>query len=207
MSKRNIALFGGTFDPIHLGHLIVADESVEYISAEKIIFIPAKQSPLKGFLPIANDKERFEMISIAIAEKNKFEVSDYELRKPSPSFTIETVMKFQAEYDSQTSFYWLIGADSIDELKYWHRITDLIDICNISTMYRAGCKPPDFSRFEAVWGKKRVEKLQRNIIQTSLVDISSTKIRKRLTAGLDASDMLHPAVDKYIREHDLYKSK
>ncbi len=207
MSKRIIALFGGTFDPIHLGHLIVADEAAKHLNAEKIIFIPAKQSPLKGFLPQANDKDRFEMISRATVDRNKFEVSDYELRKPAPSYTIDTVRKFQADHDSATSLYWLIGADSIKDLEYWYRITDLIDICNITTMYRAGCKLPDFTPFEAIWGKIRVEKLQQNVIQTSLIDISSTKIRNRLATGLDATDMLHSAVAEYIREHNLYKAK
>lgn len=206
MSKRKIVLFGGTFDPIHLGHSIVADEAIEQIGAEKLFFIPAKQSPLKGFLPKAIGKDRFEMISIAIVKKNKFEVSDYELNKPSPSYTIDTINKFQADYDSKTSLHWLIGADSINDLAYWYKITDLIDICNITTMYRAGWNPPDFKRFMAIWGKQRIEKLQRNVIQTSLIDISSTKIRNTLAAGLDASDMLHPEVAEYIREHNLYKT-
>ncbi len=206
MTKRKIALFGGTFDPIHLGHTTVANDAADYIDAEKIIFIPAKRSPLKGFSPIADDNNRFEMISIAIREERKFQVSNYELKKPAPSYTLHTVEKFLTDYGSETSIYWLIGADSIDDLAQWYKITDLIDICNIATMYRAGCEKPDYGRFEAVWGDKRVEKLQRNIIKTSLIDISSTNIRSRLAAGLDITDMLHPAVAEYIYKHGLYLS-
>jgi len=205
MIKRKIALFGGTFDPVHLGHTIVAADVVGRIEAEKIIFVPAKRSPLKGFSPVANDDDRLEMITLAIADENKFEVSDYELKRPAPSYTIETVKKFQAEYSSDTLIYWLIGADSIGDLEYWHRIVELIDICNITTMYRAGFKTPDFSRFKAIWGQKRIEKLQQNIIQTPLVDISSTEIRNRLVSGLDVNDMLHPDVADYIEEHNLYR--
>ena len=206
MTKRKIALFGGTFDPIHLGHTIVANDAANCIDAEKVIFVPAKRSPLKGFMPKANDNARLEMITLAIKDEQKFEVSDYELKKPAPSYTLETVQKFLADYGSETSIYWLIGADSINDLSKWYKITDLIDICNIATMCRAGCEMPDFSRFEAVWGRKRIEKLQRNTVKTSLIDISSTVIRKRLSISLDVTKMLHPAVAKYIYEHDLYKS-
>lgn len=205
MEKSKIALFGGTFDPVHLGHVIVAADAIELIGAEKIVFIPAKRSPLKGFLPIANDNDRLEMIALATAHENKFEVSDYELKRPAPSYTIETVKKFQADFGGNTLIYWLIGADSIGDLEYWHKIVELIDICNITTIYRAGFEPPDFSRFEKVWGRERVEKLQRNIVETSLVNISSTEIRNRLAADRDVIDMLHPAVADYINEHNLYR--
>ncbi len=207
MIKSKIALFGGTFDPVHLGHAIVAADVIEHIGVEKIVFIPAKRSPLKGFSPSASDNDRLEMIAFAIADENKFEISDYEIKRPAPSYTIETVKKFQADYGSSTSVYWLIGADSIDDLEHWHGIDGLIDICNLTTMYRAGCALPDFSRFEAIWGRKRVEKLQRNVIQTSLVDISSTDIRNRLATGQNVTDMLHPAVADYIRTHRLYQTE
>jgi nicotinate-nucleotide adenylyltransferase len=206
MTKRKIALFGGTFDPIHPGHTTVANDAADYVGAEKVIFIPAKRSPLKGFPPKVDDNDRLEMITLAIRGKEQFQVSDYELRKPAPSFTLETVKKFLADFGDNTSVYWLIGADSIDDLEHWYKITELIDICNIATMYRAGCEKPDFGRFEAVWGGQRVEKLQRNIIKTSLIDISSTNIRSRLAAGLDITDMLHPAVAEYIYKHGLYQS-
>jgi len=207
MVKRKIALFGGTFDPIHLGHTTVAADAAKHIGAEKIIFIPAKRSPLKGFLPKANDGDRLEMIALAIAEDKNFQVSDCELKKPAPSYTLETIRQFQAKHGSGTSIYWLIGADSIDDLLHWYGITELIDGCNLTTMYRAGCKPPDFSKFAAVWGRQRVGKLQRNVIQTPLIDISSTEIRDRLAAGRDVSGMLHPPVADYIYKHGLYQSK
>ena len=206
MMKKKIALFGGTFDPIHLGHTTVAGDAAKHIGAEKIIFVPAKRSPLKGFFPRAGDSDRLQMISLAIANNRNFQVSDYELKRPAPSYTLDTVRKFQGDYGCDTSIYWLIGADSIDELQLWYGITELIDACNLSTMFRAGCEPPNFAKFEDIWGSERVEKLQRNVIQTSLVDISSTEIRIRLAAKDDVSSMLHPAVLDYIRKHDLYKS-
>ncbi|GAF92420.1 unnamed protein product, partial [marine sediment metagenome] len=187
MVKRKTALFGGTFDPIHLGHTSVAADAAEHIGAEKIVFIPAKRSVLKDFLPEASDDDRLAMIALAIAENKNFQLSDYELKKSEPSYTLETVRQFQTDYGSDTLIYWLIGADSIEELPFWYRIVELIDECNLSMMYRAGCKAPDFAKFEAVFGSGRIEKLQRNVIQTPLIDISSAEIRNGLAAGQDVA--------------------
>lgn len=206
MIKRKIAFFGGTFDPIHIGHTVVAAAAAEHIGAEKVVFIPAKRSPLKNFFPEASDDDRLAMISFAIAEQERFRLSDYELRKPRPSYTLETVRHFQAEYGSGVSVYWLVGADSIDELPRWYGIADLIDECNLCVMFRAGCARPDFTKFKDVWGAGRVEKLQINVIPTPLVGVSSTEIRKRLAAGQDVTDMLAPPVADYIRKRGLYQS-
>jgi nicotinate-nucleotide adenylyltransferase len=207
MHKGKITLFGGTFDPIHLGHTMVAAKACEHLGAEKVIFIPAKCSPLKGFPPKVSDTDRFAMIALAVAEQEGFEVSDYEMNKPAPSYTLETVRHFQQEYGRETSIHWLLGADGINDLVYWYKIVELIDACHLTTMYRAGCEPPDFTMFEGLWGSQRAEKLQRDIVQTPLIDISSTEIRKRLAAGQDAAEMLHPAVAAYIRERGLYGAK
>jgi nicotinate-nucleotide adenylyltransferase len=207
MGKRKIALFGGTFDPIHLGHTHVAAEAARHIGAEKVVFIPAKCSPLKGFAPSASDDDRFAMIAFAIAGKNNFELSDYELKRPQPSYTLQTVRRFQADYGRQTEIYWLIGSDSVDDLPHWYKIVELIDECNLATMYRAGFETPDFSKFKALWGEQRVEKLQRNVIETPPIDISSTEIRNKLAAGGDVASMLHLDVAGYIHEHGLYKGE
>ncbi len=205
MADRKIILFGGTFDPVHLGHTSVAVFAADSIKAEKVIFIPAKRSPLKNLLPKAGDSDRFAMIALAIAGNNKFELSDCELKKNTPSYTLDTVREFKKAYGQDVDICWLVGADSLEELPYWYKITELIDECNLCVMYRAGYKKPDFTKFIEQWRNERVEKLQRNIIQTPLIDISSTEIRKRLAAGKDVSKMLHPAVTDYIAKHSLYK--
>ena len=207
MVTRKIALFGGTFDPVHIGHTVVAADAVEQLEAEKVVFVPAKRSPLKGFLPKGIDEHRFAMIALAIEGNGRFAVSDFELKKPAPSYTLETVRKFQADYGSDSSVYWLIGADAVEDLQHWRSIEELIDTCNLCTMYRAGCERPDYTKFEGLWGRERVEKLQRNVVQTSLVDVSSTEIRRRLAAGEDVGGMLHPAVADYIRRHGLYRGQ
>lgn len=199
-------MFGGTFDPVHLGHTTVASAAADYIAADKVIFIPAKHSPLKGALPRASDIDRLNMLSLAIKNMKYFEVSDYELSKPAPSYTLDTVKHFKSIYGNEFSFYWLVGADSIKDLIYWYGITELIDLCNLSMMYRAEYDKPDFSVYEPTWGKERVKKLQDNIIPTPLVNISSTQIRKGISTGHNVSQVLDAEVLSYINEHGLYKS-
>jgi len=204
MAQRRIALFGGTFDPIHLGHTRVADATAKQIGAEKVVFIPAKRSPLKGFLPHASDADRLSMTALAIAGNDCFSVSHCELERPVPSYTLDTIRQFRRDYGPETSLHWLLGADSIAEVVHWYKIQELIDECNLTTMQRPGYAP-DFDRFESLWGRERVAKLKRNVVQTPLIDVSSTEVRRRLAADEDVSGMLHPGVIQYIREHDLYR--
>lgn len=206
MSLKKIVLFGGSFDPVHLGHTKVADAAAKYIRAEKTVFIPAKHSPLKRFPPNASDIDRLEMIRLAIAGHENFDVSDCELKRQSPSYTLDTVRKFQEIFGGDCSIYWLIGADGIDELAHWHDVVGLIDECNLAVMYRAGFDKPDFAGYQKLWGGQRIEKLRHNIIPAPLIDISSTDIRDRLASGRDVAQMLNPSVLNYIHKRELYKS-
>lgn len=205
MKKRKIALFGGTFDPIHLGHTRVAYTACELIGADKVIFIPAKRSALKEFPPVASDQDRLAMVSLAITDNQKFELSDYEMQKPAPSYTLQTVRHFLNQYDPDIEIHWLIGADSIKDLPHWYQVENLIDECCLSIMCRPGYEIPDFTEFEKLWGNARIEKLRRNAVKTPMVNISSTEVRDRLAKGLDVKDMLNPAVVQYIQQHSLYQ--
>lgn len=205
MATRRIALFGGTFDPIHLGHTTVAQAAAQQIEAERLIFVPARISPLKGFFPFARDDDRLRMIELAIAGNLLFAVSDSELKRPAPSYTLDTVRQFKNECGPETAVHWLIGADVVGDLVHWYKIPELIDQCHLTTMRRPGYPRPDFERFEPLWGAQRVAKLQQDVIEAPLINISSTEVRRRLAAGEDVSGMLHPDVIRYIHRHNLYR--
>lgn len=175
------------------------------IEAETVVFIPAKCSPLKGSLPQADDRDRLRMIELAIRTNDAFAVSDCELRRAAPSYTLDTVRQFQADYGPETSIYWLLGADSVKDLVYWHKIDELIDTCNVAVMYRGGYDAPTFDEYVPLWGSERVEKLRTNVVETPSIDISSTQIRRHLAAGVEVSPMLHPDVADYIRQRGLYR--
>ena len=203
--KRRIALFGGSFDPIHLGHTEVARAAAQHIKAERVVFIPAKCSPLKGHPPRANDNDRLKMIELAIGNDDVFAVSDCELRRPAPSYTLETVKQFQSEYGPDVCVHWLLGADSVDDLVYWYRIEELLDVCHLSVMVRGRYEAPTFDKYVPVWGIERVEKLRKNSVPTPEIDISSTEVREHLYRRMDVSEMLAPEVTGYIRQHHLYE--
>jgi nicotinate-nucleotide adenylyltransferase len=206
MSEKRIVCFGGTFDPVHLGHTAVAAAAGEKIGADSVIFVPARRSPLKALCPEAGDEDRLAMLRLAISGNSRFDVTDYELKKPGPNYTIETVRHFKKLSDG-VEIYWLLGADTVEDLQQWYCITELLDECNLSVMLRGGVKPPDFAKYGSLWGSERIEKLQRNIIETPLIDISSTEIRRRLSTGRDVSGMVNPKVLQYIREQGLYGSQ
>jgi len=201
-----VILFGGTFDPIHYGHLRVSDCACEQIGAEEVVLIPARRSPHKVSVPIVDGAGRVEMISLAIAGKKKYRVSDCELKRSKPSYTLETVRHFRAEYGGGVEFCWLVGADAVKDLGNWYGICELVDECNLCVMFRAGFERPDFGRLEVILGAGRVSKLERNVVQSPLIDINSTEIRRRLACGGDVRGMLEPKVLGYIRENGLYGS-
>jgi nicotinate-nucleotide adenylyltransferase len=144
------------------------------------------------------------MATLATANDESFAVSDCELQRATPSFTLDTVRVFRREYGEDAAIHWLLGVDSVKDLVHWYKIEELIDECNLTTMQRAGYAPPDFDQFEPLWGAQRIAKLKRNVVQTPLIDVSSTEVRRRLAAGEEVNAMLHPDVIAYIREHNLY---
>ena len=202
---KKTALFGGTFDPIHNGHIKVAKFAANKIGAEKVILIPAKRSPHKNFKPIACAEDRIKMISLAIADRSDFEINDCEITRPEPSYTLETVEYFRDKYADDTELYFLIGADSLKDFSKWYKVVDLIDICHICVMFRAGVQRPDFADFAPIFGRQRTEKLSENVIETPLINISSTDIRNKIAAGQNVEKLIHPDVLKYITEKGLYK--
>ncbi|MBN1817759.1 MAG: nicotinate (nicotinamide) nucleotide adenylyltransferase [Sedimentisphaerales bacterium] len=199
-----MALFGGTFDPIHVGHTTVAEHALCSLEAQTLVYIPTRRSPHKQVFPVAAGRHRKAMIELAVAGKEDFEVSDCELRRRDPSYTLDTIRQFDRKYNSKAELFWLVGADVVRDLDRWYRVEELMDRCTICVMFRAGYPRPDFSGLLAGLGTERVEQLARAVIETPLVDISSSEIRARLAQGQDVSGLVSPQVWEYIRKNNLY---
>jgi len=190
-----IGLFGGTFDPIHVGHLIVAEEAREQLDLEKMIFIPSGVSPHKHHRKISDPSLRLEMTRLAIQGNEHFELSDFEIGHQAASFTVETVYHFRRTLGEEAELFLIVGADSILEISTWKEPQKLLSQCEPVVAVRPGF---DLDKLEP-------ELLERvRILEGVLVDVSSTDIRKRVAAGRSLKYLVPASVASFILEHKLY---
>ena len=186
---ERVGLFGGTFDPVHLGHLILAESALEELNLDRILFIPAGISPHKTLRPpAATAEQRLEMLRLALAEEPRFSVDDQELRRSGPSYAIDTVRTLLGEHPG-VRFLYFIGADNIPELGTWHEIDELKNLVDFAVFDRGTGMPKGGCDFPVV-GRR--------------IDISSTEIRERLAKGLPVRYLLPAPVHDYIMTRRLY---
>ncbi|MBQ6894130.1 MAG: nicotinate-nucleotide adenylyltransferase [Clostridia bacterium] len=196
-----IAVFGGSFNPIHSGHLMVAMCAMKECNLQKIIFLPNANPPHKDKLGVISEVHRYNMVSLAIKDTPFFEISDYEMNPFSPSYTINTIRHFKSFYNAEVFF--IIGADSLYTLDKWRAYEDLIKECSFIVANRNSKYGSDFS--EAI--RKHIEKGGRiESISMPKIDITSTLIRDKLQRGEDVSKYVPQSVNDYIIKNGLYKS-
>lgn len=198
---RKQAIFGGTFDPIHNGHLHIAYEALYKLNLDKIIFIPSGSPPHKSNKKITDAHIRYEMVQMAIREEKKFELSDYEMKKSGLSYTYETLEYFKAKFP-KVKWYFLTGVDCLMELDGWKKIDRIMDICEFVVFNR-----PGFNKLDILEQKKRVEeKYNKKIIflDIPLLDISSTDVRRLIKEKKNVRYFLTEGVYNTIKELKLY---
>lgn len=198
---KKIGIMGGTFDPIHYGHLMTAEAVRDEYKMEQVIFIPAANPPHKAGLTITPAIHRFNMTLLATCSNPYFKVSDIEMRRKGPSYTIDTVYELIKAYENDTEFYFITGADAVQELPTWDRIEELLNICQFVAATRQGCIPDvdAIKKHFGTLGEKRIHRLA-----TPELEISSTDIRNRLKKGYSIKYILPEAVEQYIRKEHLY---
>ncbi|OQA00281.1 MAG: putative nicotinate-nucleotide adenylyltransferase [Planctomycetes bacterium ADurb.Bin401] len=201
---NKIILFGGTFDPVHKGHIEVALCARQKIGADKIILIPARRSPHKQNQPVASDIDRITMLQLAVKDYEYFQISNVELNRAEPSYTIDTIRQMRKKFGQDCELYLLIGADMLRDLPLWHKINNLLEECNICVMNRGGYEKPDFDNLRGKLSPEKIENLRNNMIETPMIEISSTEIRQALLNNTDASRLLDPKVLDYIKRRRLY---
>lgn len=195
---RKIGIMGGTFDPIHIGHLIAAETAREQCDLHEVWFIPSYVPPLKANEPGVSGEKRYEMVCLAIESNAAFRALDIELQRGGVSYSYHTVMELQRRYPNH-SFSYIIGSDRINDLPQWHQIEQLAAQITFIGLERTS-DPYDIDALP-IFLKERI-----SLIHMPAVDISSTAIRSRVNAGLSVQYLVPDSVHSYMRRYKLYES-
>lgn len=198
---KRIGLFGGTFDPIHNGHLAIAAEAADRAAIDKMLFIPSGRPPHKQSSPQASYEDRYRMVELACAGDNRFEPSRLEdpaIVGKGRTYSIDTIEKVRSELDPGDSLFFLIGQDAFEELAIWHRLEDVVRQVEFIVATRpAKSEPP---RREGTVARAKARWLSGIEIPTS-----ATALRRRIARGEDVDSNLPPGVGAYIRRNQLYQ--
>ena len=191
----NIGILGGTFDPIHIGHLIVAETAREALGLEKVIFVPAGVPVHRG-LAEASAEDRYRMVLLAIDNNPGFTASDFEIKRPHPSFSYETVQHFYEQYGTKAKLYLILGADAFQEIGAWYKINSL---ARLVTFVIAG-------REHAGYPENLPEGIKSQELALGFFSVSGHNIRHRVKEGESIRYLVPDTVREYIVEHGLYSS-
>lgn len=197
----NIGVLGGTFDPIHMGHLLVAEETKARLNLAEILFVPAGLPWLRGDSPLAAAEHRVHMVRLAIDDKPYLKLSTIEIERGGPSYTVDTIAELKGQLGAGAELYFILGWDSLAELPQWREPSRLIKLCRLAAVPRVGYSPPDLRSMEAAipgLGDRVI------LLDKPRVDISASGIRDRVARGLSIDHLVPEPVERYIREKGLY---
>ncbi len=199
---RKIGLMGGTFDPVHFGHLFIAEAARVACGLDEVIFFPnGTPAHAEGKVAQLDGEIRLELLEIALADNPYFRASRLELERPGKSYAFDTVLEFQAELGAQTELYFIVGADSMLDILTWHRGAELFDLCCFVAASRPG--------FDLEIAKMRLTAAQRartTWLETPGLYIASRDLRQRVKAELPVRYLMPDGVEKRIGELGLYRS-
>jgi len=204
---KRFGVMGGSFDPIHVGHLSIAQQVMGGLKLEEVILLPAATPPHKqDGREMASSAERLEMCRLAVSNMRALSVSDFELQRGGVSYTIETARLLRAAYGPSAEIYFLIGSDSLADLPQWYEIARLLTLVHFGIAERREVPIQEalWQELRAKLGRAAEEQLRAGVVSVQRVDVSSTLIRKLLRDGEKIPGYLRRDVEDYIRARGLY---
>lgn len=191
-----IGLFGGSFDPVHFGHLIIAQDAIEFLQLNELWWIPSAQNPLKDHSPLADNEQRLQMLQAVIDAQPYMKVLDLEFHRPVPSYTVDTLKEIRA-IQPKAELFWLMGQDQLNQLTQWKDIDSWCPNLTFAIYHRPGISSavPPIPGLKCQWLPRRE------------VSISSTEIRERIQCGKPIDFFTHMDVIKLIKQMKLYQNK
>ena len=200
MAPRRIGVFGGSFDPPHIGHLILAEEAIHQLQLAQVLWVLTPINPLKNHQPITSLEHRLVMLELATARNPKFEISNLEINRPGPQYTLETLQLLK-DQEPESNLILLLGGDSLRDLPNWREPLEILRICHqVGVMRRPGDRV-DLSHLES-----QLPGISEKIafIDAPLLEIAAREIRQRIKDGAPYQYYLRPSVFDYIRREKLY---
>jgi nicotinate-nucleotide adenylyltransferase len=200
-----IGIFGGSFNPIHAAHLILAERARAERDLQKVLFIPAGSPPHKPPRPLAPAEHRLRMVELAVRDNPAFEADPIELERRGPSYTLRTVRELQERYAGQTRLFLIVGGDSVHELPTWWRADELVREIELVALRRPGYElGEDLRRLAGHYGGDWARRTRELAVEAPLLEISATDIRRRVAEGRTIRYLVPEPVRAYIGEHGLY---
>lgn len=197
----NIGVLGGTFDPIHFGHLRVAEEVRSRLNLAEILFMPAGQPWLKANNYVSPAEHRVQMVRLAIANKPYFKLSTMEVERPGPTYTVDTIAELKARLGGEDKLFFILGWDNLVQLPQWRQPAQLVKMCCLVVVPRVGYPAPNLNSLEAsIPGLSQATIL----LDKPRIDINASVIRSRVAHGLSIRHLVPEPVERYIKEHRLY---
>jgi nicotinate-nucleotide adenylyltransferase len=199
-----VGVFGGTFDPVHTGHLILAEQAREQAELDAVWFIPAPRPPHKDKRPVTRFEQRVEMLQLAVAGNPAFRVDELEKERAGPSYTVDTLAELRRRHPDE-DFFLLVGSDTLDELHLWYEPIRLVEQAGLIVMARIGYTIPGAAEVARRLGLPPESPLRLRVVDAPQIEISSHDLRRRAAAGRSLRYFLPRAVECYILDKDLYR--
>jgi nicotinate-nucleotide adenylyltransferase len=222
MRPTRVGILGGSFNPVHNGHLAIARQTRDLIGLDQVLFVPAGDPPHKSIGTLAPAKDRYEMVRLAIASDPTFAVSDMEINRPGKSYTLDTIQTLQKQYGASTRLFFLIGLDAFLDFPTWREPATLLTLCSFVVISRPGISfqflasmtllPPIPAESLAALDAGRRPKLEVPLSDHQLIcvhvpptHVSASDVRNRVRQAQSVTDLLPASVESYIIQHHLYR--
>ena len=203
-SNHGIGILGGSFDPVHVGHLWMAESALEQLPIEHVRWIPAATSPLKPHGPVASNEHRLQMLRLALSGQSGLVIDDWELRQDSVSYTLLTLEYLQEQFPDRP-LYLIIGADSLASFDRWREPEQILKRCHLAVIARGGDPPPDYSILDGMTDETQIQRIRESQIQMPQIEISSSDLRNRIATGRSIRFRVPHPVATLIDNEKMYR--